>query len=107
MKYYENKLWCDLKNDQERVEFLLCGRAWDTNIIARAIVEDVAEAFAYRAASEFHITEQKKYMGCFVDYDPKYPNDIYSYCLLDIDKDCDKAKTKDTCEYWRAANEKA
>lgn len=103
MKYYENKLWCDLKNDQERVEFLLCGRAWDTNIIARAIVEDVAEAFAYRAASEFN---NQKYMGCFVDYDPKYPSDYYRYCLHDIGQECDKSASKDICKYWMEKDEK-
>ena len=45
---YKNKLWSDLNTDQERVEFLLSGRADATGIIAPAIVEDVAEAFAYR-----------------------------------------------------------
>jgi len=41
----KNKLWCDLKTDQERVEFLRSGRAWETGIIAKSIVEDVAQAF--------------------------------------------------------------
>lgn len=43
------KLWCDLKTDQEKAEFLRSGRAWDTGIIAEAIVEEVAEAFQFRA----------------------------------------------------------
>lgn len=41
----KNKLWCDLKTDKERVEFLRSGRAHETGIIAKAIVEDVAQAF--------------------------------------------------------------
>ncbi len=41
----KNKLWCDLKTDEERVEFLRSGRAWETGIIAKSIVEDVARAF--------------------------------------------------------------
>lgn len=52
MGYYDDKLWCDLKTDQERVEFLLSGRAWETGIIARAIVEDVAAAFRDRAIAD-------------------------------------------------------
>lgn len=45
------KLWCDLKNDKERVEFLRSGRAWETGIIAKAIVNEVADAFEYRAVN--------------------------------------------------------
>jgi hypothetical protein len=41
----KNKLWCDLKTDNEKVEFLRSGRAWETGIIAKSIVEDVAQAF--------------------------------------------------------------
>lgn len=41
-------LWCELENDEERVEFLRIGRAYDTGIIAHAIVEDVMLAFEYR-----------------------------------------------------------
>lgn len=50
--YYDKKLWSDLRNDTERVEFLLSGRAHETGIIAPAIVDDVAEAFAYRAKNK-------------------------------------------------------
>ena len=52
MTYYKYKLWSDLNNDQERVEFLLSGRAVETGIIAPAIVEDVAAAFAFRASHQ-------------------------------------------------------
>ena len=48
----KNKLWCDLKTDKERAEFLLSGRAHETGIIAQSIVEDVAKSFAYRAKME-------------------------------------------------------
>ena len=43
------KLWCDLKTDHERAEFLRSGMAWETGIIAKAIEIDVAEAFEFRA----------------------------------------------------------
>ena len=41
----KNKLWCDLKTDSEKVEFLRSGRAFETGIIAKSIVEEVAQAF--------------------------------------------------------------
>lgn len=44
------KLWSDMTNDKERVDFLRSGRAVETGIIAQAIVEEVAEAFAFRAS---------------------------------------------------------
>ena len=44
--FMKNKLWCDLKTDQERIKFLRSGRAWETGIIARSITEDVAQAFS-------------------------------------------------------------
>lgn len=46
---YKNKLWCDLKTDQERVEFLRSGRAWETGIIAQAMVKEIIEVFEFRA----------------------------------------------------------
>lgn len=45
----KNKLWCDLKTDQERAEFFRSGRAWETGIIAESIANEVAEAFEFRA----------------------------------------------------------
>ena len=36
---YKNKLWCDLSCDLERSEFISCGRAWDTGIIASGVCE--------------------------------------------------------------------
>ena len=41
-----------MKTDSERVAFLRAGRAVETGIIAQAIIEDVAEAFDFRSASE-------------------------------------------------------
>lgn len=46
---FKDKLWCDLKTDQERADFIRSGRALETGIIAQAIVEDVATAFEFRA----------------------------------------------------------
>ena len=38
MKNMNQKLWCDLKTDCERIEFLESGRACETGIIAPAMV---------------------------------------------------------------------
>lgn len=46
----ENKLWCDLTCDEERIEFLLSGRAVETGIIAPSIVDDVIKAFRAKQA---------------------------------------------------------
>lgn len=43
------KLWCDLKTDQEKADFLKSGKAWETGIIAKAIEEEVAGVFEFRA----------------------------------------------------------
>lgn len=37
----KNKLWCDLKTIEEKIEFLKNGRAVETGIIAPAIVNDI------------------------------------------------------------------
>ncbi len=37
----QEKLWCDLQTDVERIEFLQSGRACETGIIAPAIVNDI------------------------------------------------------------------
>jgi len=44
-----NKLWCDLKTDQEKAEFLRSGKACGSGIIAEEIQKEVAEAFQFRA----------------------------------------------------------
>jgi len=43
------KLWCDLKTDEERAEFIRCGRAWETGIIAHSMTDDLIEIFEFRA----------------------------------------------------------
>lgn len=50
MGKYKNKLWKDLNTDTERAEFIECGRAWETGIIAKAIENDLAQA--YRKCAE-------------------------------------------------------
>jgi len=42
-------LWNDCETDDERFDFLLSGRAWETGIIARSIQNEVAMAFKFRA----------------------------------------------------------
>lgn len=48
---YKAMLFCDLKTDVEKAEFIECGRAVETGIIAPAIAADVANAYR-RAAKE-------------------------------------------------------
>ena len=45
---YADRLWIDFESDLERAEFIECGLAWETGIIAREIESDVAEAFRFR-----------------------------------------------------------
>ena len=42
-------LWSDCETDEERVNFLLIGRGYETGIIAKAIQHEVAMAFQFRA----------------------------------------------------------
>lgn len=44
-----NALWDDCETDDERVDFLQCGRAVETGIIAQAITQEVALAFYFRS----------------------------------------------------------
>lgn len=41
----DNRLWCDLETDAERVEFLLSGRACDTGVIAPAMVGEIVTLY--------------------------------------------------------------
>lgn len=45
----DEKLWCDLKTDKEKADYLRSGKAWEHGIIAPAIVKEVAEAFEFRS----------------------------------------------------------
>jgi len=42
-------LWTDLETDEERVNFLISGRGFETGIIAKAVQNEVAMAFQFRA----------------------------------------------------------
>ena len=42
-------LWTDLETDEERVNFLIAGRGFETGIMAKAIQHEVAMAFQFRA----------------------------------------------------------
>jgi hypothetical protein len=41
----KDKLWCDLHSTEEKIEFLRSGRAADTGIISRSIVQDILTAY--------------------------------------------------------------
>lgn len=45
----ENALWCDLETDAERIEFIKCGRCWDTGIIARSMEPQIIELLEFRS----------------------------------------------------------
>ena len=45
---YKSLLWCDLKTDLERAEFIECGRAWETGIIAKIMEGELAAVFRFR-----------------------------------------------------------
>lgn len=49
---YRGMLWADCANDLERAEFIECGRAYATGVIAPSIADEVAEAFRFRYAVE-------------------------------------------------------
>lgn len=49
---YGSKLWTDCANDLERAEFIQCGRAYATGVIAPSIEAEVAAAFRFRYAVE-------------------------------------------------------
>jgi hypothetical protein len=57
---YEKKLWCHLKSDEERVEFLQCGRAWETGIIANAIVKDIIDVYTFRIIESVKLKQSDK-----------------------------------------------
>ena len=40
-----NKLFCDLKTDEEKAAFFLSGRGYETGVISQAIQNDVAMAY--------------------------------------------------------------
>ncbi len=44
------KLWCELKTDLEKAQFIESGRAVETGVIAPAIAEDIARV--YRKSGE-------------------------------------------------------
>ena len=46
-----NKLFCDLKTDEEKASFFLSGRGYETCVIAAAIQNDVA--MAYHRCAEY------------------------------------------------------
>ena len=54
------KLWCDLSNDEERIEFLLSGRAVETGIIAPFVVDDVIRAFKATVAIDLQINREEE-----------------------------------------------
>ena len=54
------KLWCDLSSDEERLEFILSGRAVETGIIAPSIVDDAIKAFKAAVALDLQINGEEE-----------------------------------------------
>jgi hypothetical protein len=38
---YRYKLWGDLKTNAEKIEFIRCGRCWETGILARSLENEI------------------------------------------------------------------
>ena len=55
----KDALWSDCETDEERVNFLLSGRAHETGVIAKAIVHEVALAFIFRATIKEELKKGK------------------------------------------------
>ena len=51
---YKQKLWCDLKNDREKMEFIQCGRAHETGIIAKALEHDIVKLLEEKLEQNAH-----------------------------------------------------
>lgn len=50
-QHKKNRLFCDLKTDEEKAAFFLSGRGYETGVIAHSIQNDVATA--YQRCSEY------------------------------------------------------
>lgn len=75
-----NKLFCDLKTDEEKSAFFLSGRGYETGIIAVAIQNDVAMAY-HRCA------EYKKELAALQAECEKYAESLRAVsgqCLAEI-----------------------
>lgn len=48
-KNWEGVLWCDLKTDQDKADFLWAGKGWQTGIIADALTKEIVEVFEFCA----------------------------------------------------------
>ncbi|MFN6162958.1 MAG: hypothetical protein ACK5AC_11365 [Planctomycetota bacterium] len=46
MRDMSNLLWCDLTSNEERLEFIISGRATDTGIVARVMIADLVEVYS-------------------------------------------------------------
>lgn len=42
----KNKLFCDLKTNQEKLEFFMAGRGYDTGIVAKALQEELITVYS-------------------------------------------------------------
>jgi len=76
----KDKLWCDMQTDSERVEFLRSGRAWETGIIAQAIVEEVADVFAFRFTASQQTVQSDGLKRCHVCMNLGYTERFCYYC---------------------------
>lgn len=56
-------LWCDLRTDEERYNWLLLGRGFDTGIIARAIQNDLALAYKRLSQLQSEQAAHARYAG--------------------------------------------
>lgn len=64
---YESKLWCDIP-ENEKASFLRSGRAWDTGIIARSIVEEIAQVYDRAEKAEARVKELVDQVAGLIDF---------------------------------------
>ena len=83
-----NKLFCDLKTDEEKAAFFLSGRGYGTGVIAHSIQNDVA--MAYHRCAEY----QKELKALQAE------NEMLRETLKDADNELDCLdEDMDTCDH--------
>lgn len=101
MRDLSKLLWCDLVTDEERIEFIESGRAYETGIIAPAIEAEIIKAYntkcicdgSWRAiVAEVLPLIGKKFRDChgneYLFFGIVYGDGDYYYGMYDKDNRC-------------------
>jgi len=68
----KDKLWCDLHSTEEKIEFLRSGRAVDTGIMSKSIVQDILTAYERIAKLEKSVASNIGYDRCLENEEAVY-----------------------------------